>query len=144
MRDKVDERNKDKKLRSNLIKWWNVNLISGLDNMEEITETVRIAKVEKNDDGLQQELTADSLKPNETETFYNQGLEEDERELLKLIMDKNERPDAYEDAMEEINQSQLKEANEIYQRLLKEQAEDEAKKQDEIEAAKLAARNAGY
>lgn len=146
MSDRVDERNKNKKMRGNLIKWWNVNLISDMDNMEEVTETVRVAKkVNVQDETQKKPELEDRLKiPGKaSDMFQSQGLEEDERELLKLIMEENDKTGAYESAMEEINQSQMNEANAIYERLLREQAEDEAKKQAEIEAAKLAAKNSG-
>lgn len=145
MSDRVDERNKNKKMRDNLIKWWNVNLISDTENMEDVTETVRVAKKVDTGEKSEYKLEADDeyCFSNETESYGGQGLEEDERELLKLIMEENDKTGVYEDAMEEINQSQLNEANAIYERLLREQAEDEAKKQAEIEAAKLAAKNSG-
>lgn len=136
MRDKVDERNRERYLRGNLIKWWNV-------------------KVESEDDDVVEEDKLDDLLSgndnNNSGGIFNglinqpapQGLDEDERMLLGLIMDKSDRSDVFNSAMDEMNAEKEREANEIYERLMKEAAEDEAKKQNEIEAAKLAAAGSG-
>lgn len=136
MRDKVDERNRERYLRGNLIKWWNV-------------------KVESEDDDVVEEDKLDDLLSgndnNNLGGIFNglinqpapQGLDEDERMLLGLIMDKSDRSDVFNSAMDEMNAEKEREANEIYERLMKEAAEDEAKKQNEIEAAKLAAAGSG-
>lgn len=107
MSDKLDRMNRDKAMRSNLIKWWNVN-------MQEAGE-------EKNN---RSEDTAEiDLLP----------LSVEDEELVNKIVKSNDKTYVYDKTMVEVKE---KEANEIYERLMREAMEDEAKKQEEIEKVK--------
>lgn len=136
MFDKVDQRNRERLLKGNLIKWWNVNVVNEQEDNDDYSNVI-------NED-IAYEASEIS---NSTTTMPKglilqtrpEGLEEDERELLNLIMDRNDHSDVYNSAMDEMNQSTLDEANAIYERLMREAAEDEAKKEREIAEAKLAA-----
>lgn len=138
MFDKVDQRNRERLLKGNLIKWWNVNVVNEQD------ENVDSANVINDEiENEQAGITSAGVMPNGLILQTRpEGLEEDERELLNLIMDRNDHSDVYNSAMDEMNQSVLDEANEIYERLMREAAEDEAKKEREIAEAKLAAATA--
>lgn len=135
MFDKVDQRNRERLLKGNLIKWWNVNVVTETDENLDSTDII-------NDTNYEQVNISDSATAMPKGLILQskpEGLEEDERELLNLIMDRNDHTDVYNTAMDEMNQSVLDEANEIYERLMREAAEDEAKKEKEIAEAKMAA-----
>ena len=126
MQDKVDVRNRKLQMQGNLIKWWNVY------------ET--------------RDCNSSPIgKPMENQ----QGLEEDGRELLALIMDENDHTNVYDKTLIELSDeseypentqtrvcddegkdSLLDEANAIYNRLMQEAEEDRAMKEREIEEIK--------
>lgn len=122
--DRLDEMNRKNSIHKNLIKWWDVNLLPAETNDEEIS-----SEVEMDDLSL------------------------DELELVTGILNKNDNQNAFEKAREYIDESNLMFsdessvmqnesvllANEIYERLMREEAEDAAIKQAEIEQAKLLA-----
>ncbi|MGN0347392.1 MAG: hypothetical protein ACI4DU_08910 [Lachnospiraceae bacterium] len=126
MLDKVDVRNRKLQMQGNLIKWWNVYETSDTD-----------------------------LFPVGNPMENQQGLEEDERELLALIMDENDHTNVYDKTLFELSvendcrenaetvvcddsdkEKLLDEANAIFNRLMQEAAEDRAEKEREIEEIK--------
>lgn len=109
--DKLDEIIRNNNLKSNLIKWWNVNMT-----------------VPNQQDGAA--ATADD----------SDAFSENNTVLYESILKDNSRDeDPFESAMkrvkEEENQS-LEEANKIYMRLKQEEQMDEDKKRQEIEEIK--------
>lgn len=112
-KDKVDFRNRNKRLSQNLIKWWNVKEVSAEEDAASLTSSA-----------------------DQHSSIEASGLEEDEKELFQLIMEQSDHSKVYSSAMEEIRLEQEAKANEIYARLMAEAAQDEKKKADEIEALK--------
>lgn len=112
MNDKLDRIRRDEHMHSNLIKWWNVKI--------EEPEGKEIFSEDE----------ANSISGEDVRTS---GLSDEERAWAKEIVQGGKYDDAYEEAMVEVKN---REANEIYERLMREAREDEEKKQAEIEAAK--------
>lgn len=137
--DKLDQMNRKNSMHGNLIKWWSVNLVK-----EEISSDNNTAN--ENSDLNSEDFTTSERIPDFSE------LETEGEDLAKKILNENRRDNAFEKASllakDETESFQdddalAKEAmaNEIYERLMREAAADEAAKQAEIEAAKLAASN---
>ena len=114
MNDKLDRIRRDEHMHSNLIKWWNVK-------MEEPEGQEIFSGDEADTDA------------NEAEGIAVSQLSEEERAWARKIVQDGKYDDAYESAMAEVK---TREANEIYERLMREAMEDEEKKQAEIEAVK--------
>lgn len=125
--DKLDRINFYQAMHSNLVKWWCINMVDPED-MIEGTEEALLTDMEDGDaalvpgreydaDAMAEELLADAL-----------GKDSD-----NMYMDENEDPFAGMDP------EAASAAMEIFNRLQAEAAADEAAKQAEIEAARLAA-----
>lgn len=125
--DKLDVINRKKSMRSNMIKWWNVNLVpanSQEANKEEINSEEPINNILP----INNELSS----PNQ-----------DDIDLCDKILAENSRDNVYDkvcetmnaDATNEVDDDVADRAAEIYNRLLMEAMEDENKKQQEINAA---------
>lgn len=123
--DKLDKINYENNMKKHLVKWWDVNYSPFASN----------------------NTSTDTLSPEEEITPI-EVLGDNEQMLAMRILKENSNQKAFEKAStfvenEERNRSMEaeQEANAIYERLMREAAEDEAKKQAEIEAAKMMAIN---
>lgn len=129
--DKLDVMNRKSAIHSNLIKWWDVNFI----------QTDSEENIDLGPDNIKD--TVNDNYPND-EMLYLDDLNDDiSKGIAERALKQNDHSDAFSKAyfaleMEDYNKNQDT-ANEIYERLMREAAEDEAKKQREIEEAKLAA-----
>lgn len=121
--DKLDVINRKTAMHSHLVKWWDVNMLpadadlkknSGLSEEERIPD---LDELEGNDLSAVERI----LRENSNQNAFNKAytVVENEERNARLAAEQ--------------------EANEIYERLMREAEEDEAKKQAEIEAAKLLA-----
>lgn len=112
--DKLDEIIRNNNLKSNLIKWWNVNF--------------EFPDQQKDKDAA--ELAADD----------KDAFSESNTVLYESILKDNSRDeDPFEKAMKQVKEDEdksLQEANKIYERLMREAQMDEDKKRQEIEEAK--------
>ena len=117
--DRIDFLYKKNQIKGNLVKWWNVNMVE--------------PEADNNDVNAAKEEPDINLSPRESDEI---NLSNEEQSRINMILRQNSNVDAFDKAMDSYNQSKIDEANEIYERLMREAAEDEAKKQDEIEKAK--------
>lgn len=143
--DRLTSYNKKNSTKGNLIKWWEFKMVDpepenlASDDMK--TEEVLPGITRTVINGVS--LTSLEMSKEEYMDVYENQFSSSEQELFDSIVSENRTDNAFDkassvvDEMQEDNQA-LQEANEIYERLMREAMEDDMKKQQEIEAAKLA------
>ncbi len=111
--DKLDEIIRNNNLKSNLIKWWNVN----------------IELPDQQEDGDAASAADDKDAFSESNTVLYES----------ILKDNSRDEDPFEKAMKQVKEDEdksLQEANKVYERLLLEAQMDEDKKRQEIEEAR--------
>lgn len=132
-KDKLDEMNRKTQIHSNIIKWWDVNMLPSIEEKDESDSSDNNSEIVEGKDNYPY-----------TGMLYLDDIDDDaSREIASMVLEKNNNQDAFNKAyfsmeLEEYD-NKKDEANEIYERLMREAAEDEAKKQKEIEEAKIMA-----
>ena len=143
--DRLTSYNKKNSTKGNLIKWWEFKMVDpepeNLASEDMKTEEVLPGITRTVINGVS--LTSLEMSKEEYMDVYENQFSSSEQELFDSIVSENRMDNAFDkassvvDEMQEDNQA-LQEANEIYERLMREAMEDDMKKQQEIEAAKLA------
>ncbi len=111
--DKLDEIIRNNNLKSNLIKWWNVN--------------IEFPDQQEGGDAASAADDKDAFSESNTVLYES------------ILKDNSRDEDPFEKAMKQVKEDEdksLKEANKVYERLLLEAQMDEDKKRQEIEEVK--------
>ena len=137
--DRLDVINRKKNMHGNMIKWWNVNMVSNdisneTFNMDEVSasgdvSSSNIVDIIDTSDSNGMDLCEKILAENSRANVFEK-LSQSYSEIDSSVNDNNITTNSEEDADDLANR-----ANEIYQRLLAEAMEDENIKQKEIEKA---------
>lgn len=142
--DRLDEMNRKSSIHKNLIKWWDINMIS--PDMEADDDTTNEFDEINNELDYETDVyTSNGIVKDIDDSVDFNELDDNSKDLALKILVENDKSNAYDKAYFSMEVDSFEspeiDPNEIYERLMREAAEDEAKKQKEIEDAKLLANN---
>lgn len=145
--DKLDVINRKNSIHSNLIKWWDINMLPSEndENFDDLNSEDLETGIDEfgNSTNLDTDSNGDAFLYEEDYINEYNNLDNNSKDLVENILVQNDKSDVFEKTNAHLEEQNKAEADaaamEIYERLMREAAEDEAKKQNEIEMAKLQA-----